>query len=287
MTTYRTVDIDGTKIFYREAGRPDAPALLLLHGWPASSHMFRDLLPLLEDRFRLIAPDYPGFGFSDAPSPDDFAYTFDHLAAIVERFIDELRITKVSLYVQDYGGPVGFRVAAKRPELIRAIIVQNAIAHLDGVSPALAPLMAYWENRGPEQEAAVRTMLTAQTTQFQYLHGASDAERISPDAYTLDQALLDRPGNDRIQLELLYDYRNNPARFSEWQEYLRRVQPPMLVVWGRNDPFFTESGAHAFTRDNPRATVSLIDGGHFVLEEAADRVAREIRAFADRVTSGH
>jgi pimeloyl-ACP methyl ester carboxylesterase len=286
MITYRTVDVDGTNIFYREAGRADAPVLLLLHGWPASSHMFRGLMPLLADRLRLIAPDYPGFGFSDAPSPDRFAYTFDHLAEIVERFIDRLGITKLSLYVQDYGGPIGFRIAAKRPELIRAIIVQNAIAHLDGVSPALAPLMAYWENRGPQQEAAVRAMLTAQTTTFQYLHGAANPERISPDGYTLDQALLDRPGNDAIQLELLYDYRNNPARFAEWQAYLQGAQPPMLVVWGRNDPFFTEAGAQAFARDNPRATVSLIDGGHFVLEEAADQIAREIRAFADRVTSG-
>jgi pimeloyl-ACP methyl ester carboxylesterase len=282
-TLYRTVAIDGINIFYREAGPPDGPVVLLLHGWPASSHMFRDLMPKLADRFRLIAPDYPGFGFSDAPPPEEFAYTFDHLSEIVEKFVDALGITKVSLYVQDYGGPVGFRLATKRPELIRAIVVQNAVAHLDGVSEALAPLMAYWNDRGPENEAAVRSFLKPETTRFQYEHGAAHPERVSPDAWTLDQALLDRPGNDRIQLELFYDYRTNPERFAQWQEYLRTKQPPMLVIWGRNDPFFTPAGAQAFLRDNPRASVVLLDAGHFALEEASDTIAAEMRKFADRV----
>jgi len=283
IVTYHTIAIDGTTIFYREAGPPDGPVVLLLHGWPASSHMFRDLMPQLADRFRLIAPDYPGFGFSDAPAPQQFAYTFDHLAEIVGKFVDALGITKASLYVQDYGGPVGFRLATARPELIRAIVVQNAVAHLDGVSEALAPLMAYWQDRGPANEAAVRGWLTRETTVFQYTHGAGRPERISPDAYTLDQALLDRPGNDAIQLELFYDYRTNPERFAQWQQYLRPHKPPMLVVWGKNDPFFTPAGAHAFERDNPNATVKLLDGGHFVLEEAADTIAAEMRALADRV----
>jgi pimeloyl-ACP methyl ester carboxylesterase len=283
---HRTIAIDGVNIFYREAGPPDGPTVLLLHGWPASSHMFRDLMPQLADRFRLIAPDYPGFGFSDAPGPHEFAYTFDHLADIVEKFVDALGITKASLYVQDYGGPIGFRLASKRPDLIRAIVVQNAVAHLEGVSEALAPLMAYWQDRGPVNEAAVRGFLARETTIFQYTHGASRPERISPEAYTLDQALLDRPGNDAIQLALFYDYRTNPEHFAQWQQYLRTHKPPMLVVWGKDDPFFTPAGAHAFARDNPNATVKLLDGGHFVLEEAADTIADEIRALADRVKAG-
>ena len=282
MTTYHTIEIDGVSIFYREAGAPDAPVLLLLHGWPASSHMFRDLMPKLEGQFRLIAPDYPGFGFSAAPPPEEFAYTFDHFADLVERFVDALGVQRLTLYVQDYGGPAGFRLAAKRPELIEGIVVQNAVAHLDGVSDALAPLMAYWQDRSPEREEAVRSFLAPQTTVFQYTHGAKHPERISPDAYTLDQALLDRPGNDRIQFELFYDYRTNPERFGEWQAYLREKRPPMLVVWGTNDPFFTPAGATAFGRDNPNATIKLIEGGHFVLEEASDEIAGEIRAFASR-----
>ena len=200
MTSYRSSVVDGTKIFYREAGDPSSPTILLLHGWPSSSHMFRDLIPQLADRFHLIAPDYPGFGYSDAPTPATFEYSFDHLAEIIEKFVNQLGLTKLSLYVQDYGGPIGFRLAVKRPELIRAIVVQNAVAHLDGVSDALAPLMAYWQDRSPQNEAAVRNFLLPQTTVFQYTHGAKYPERISPDAYTLDQHLLDRPGNDAIQL---------------------------------------------------------------------------------------
>jgi pimeloyl-ACP methyl ester carboxylesterase len=285
-TSYRNLTIDGVNLFYREAGPADGPVVLLLHGWPASSHMFRDLMPKLEDRFRLIAPDYPGFGFSEAPSPESFAYTFDHLAEIVEKFVDALGITKASLYVQDYGGPIGFRLATKRPDLIRAIVVQNAVAHLDGVSEALAPMMAYWDDRSPANEAALRTFLSPEITRFQYLHGAGNPERVSPDAWTLDQARLDRPGNDRIQLELFYDYRTNPAHFEEWQTYLRTQRPPMLVVWGKNDPFFTPAGAHAFVRDNPNATLKLLDAGHFALEEAGDEIAAEMRLLADRVKSG-
>ena len=280
---YRNVTVDGVTVFYREAGPPDAPTVLLLHGWPSSSHMFRDLMPKLADRFHLVAPDYPGFGYSDAPSPDTFAYTFDRLAEIVEGFVDVLGFEKVSLYLQDYGGPIGFRLATRRPELIRAIVVQNAVAHLEGVSPALAPLQRYWDRRDAETEAAVRQFLAPETTRWQYLEGASDPSRVSPDAWTHDQVRLDRPGNDAIQLALFYDYRSNPQRFPEWQAYLRERQPHMLVVWGKNDPFFTVAGAEAFRRDNPNATLILLDGGHFVLEEHSAAVAAAMRELADRV----
>jgi pimeloyl-ACP methyl ester carboxylesterase len=283
---YRTIAVDGVNIFYREAGPPDGPVVLLLHGWPSSSHMFRDLLPKLADRFHLIAPDYPGFGYSDAPLTSQFTYTFDNFAALVERFVAALGITKLSLYVQDYGGPIGFRLAAKRPDLIRAIVVQNAIAHTDGISENLAPLARYWEDQGVQNEAAVRGFLTFDTTKFQYMHGAAHPERISPDAYTLDQARLDRPGNDAIQLALFLDYRSNPPQFPVWQNYLRTHRPPMLVVWGKNDPFFTPAGADAIARDNPNATVVLVDGGHFALEEYATEIAAEMRALADRVAAG-
>lgn len=280
---YRRVTVDGVSIFYREAGPSDGPTVLLLHGFPSSSHMFRDLMPRLADRFHLVAPDYPGFGYSDAPAPTNFTYTFDRLAEIVEGFVDALGIEKVSLYLHDYGGPIGFRLAAKRPELIRAIVVQNAIAHLDGVSPALAPLQNYWADPSSASEAAVRQMLAPETTRFQYLEGAADASRVSPDAYTLDQALLDRPGNDAIQLALLYDYRTNPPQFATWQAYLRDRRPPMLVLWGKNDPFFTVAGAEAYRRDNTGATVVLLDGGHFAIEEHSGTIAEAMRALADRV----
>jgi len=256
---YKRIEIDGTVIAYREAGPKDGPTVLLLHGWPSSSHMFRDLIPKLSDRFHLIAPDYPGFGHSDAPSPKHFNYTFDNLSVVIEKLIAKLGIEKVSMYVHDYGGPIGFRIASRNPNLIRAIVVQNAVAHTDGISETLQPLVRYWEDRNPQTEAAVRKFLEKDTTIFQYTHGASHPERISPDAYTFDQALLDRPGNDLIQLELFYDYRNNPPKFEEWQSYLREHKPPMLVIWGENDPFFTQAGAHAFARDNANATVKLLN----------------------------
>jgi pimeloyl-ACP methyl ester carboxylesterase len=286
MIHHRTRAVDGVNLFYREAGPADGPVILLLHGWPSSSHMFRNLMPLLAHRFRLIAPDYPGFGFSDAPSPDTFGYTFDRVAGLIEGLIDGLGITKVSLYVQDYGGPVGFRIAAKRPELIRAIVVQNAVAHLEGVAPSLAPLMAYWENQDAAHEAAVRGFLTPETTKWQYLEGAAQPELVAPESYTLDAQLLARPGNDRIQLAYFLDYRTNPGRFAEWQAYLRTQRPPMLVVWGKNDPFFTVAGAEAFVRDNPNATLRFLDGGHFAIEEHVETIAAEMIALADRVKAG-
>lgn len=283
---HKNIEIDGINLFYREAGPDDGPTVLLLHGWPSSSHMFRDLIPKLADRFHVIAPDYPGFGYSDAPEPGEYEYTFDNIASLIERFIDRLGITKLSMYVQDYGGPIGFRIASKRPELIRGIVVQNTVAHLEGISDALKPLVAYWEDKNPQNEAAVRQFLKRETTVFQYTHGAGNPDSVSPDAYTFDQALLDRPGNDLIQLELLYDYKNNPPKYDEWQSYFRKHKPPMLVIWGENDPFFTPAGAHAFAKDNPNATVKLLNAGHFALEEASAEIATEMRALADRVKSG-
>ena len=278
---FRRTMVDGASVFYREAGDTGSPTILLLHGFPSSSHMFRDLIPLLAGTHHVIAPDYPGFGFSDAPSPAEFAYTFDHLAGIIERFVDQLGVRKLTLYVHDYGGPIGFRLATKRPELVEGLVVQNAIAHLDGVGPALAPLMAYWENP-VANEAGARTMLAAATTRAQYEVGSRDVARLAPEAWTLDQALLDRPGNDQIQLALLYDYRTNVPRLEEWQAYLRTHRPPMLVLWGTGDPFFTEAGAAAYLRDVPEARLVRLDGGHFALEDHADVIAREILALRSR-----
>ncbi len=283
---YKTIAIDGIDIFYREAGPADAPTVLLLHGWPSSSHMFRDLIPKLADRFHLVAPDYPGFGFSAQPTVQGFRYSFDSIAALIDKFIDALGIRKLSMYVQDYGGPIGMRIATKRPELIRAIVVQNSNFYVEGIAESLAPLSNYWHDRSPEAEAAVRAFLTIDTTKFQYSHGVQYPERMSPDAYTLDQINLDRPGNDEIQLALFRDYESNLALYPEWQNYLREQRPPMLVIFGRNDPFFTPAGAEAIGRDNPNATIVPLEGGHFALEEHSAQIAAEMRSLADRVHAG-
>ena len=277
--TYKTVEVDGLRLFYREAGPPDAPALLLLHGFPASSHMFRDLMPALADRYRLIAPDYPGYGHSEAPAASRFDYTFERLADVIQGLTENLGIARYSLYMQDFGGPVGFRLATRHPERVQALILQNAVAHEEGLSDGFAPARAYWAKPSPETEKPMRALLSLETTRFQYLHGASRPERINPDSWLLHQALLDRPGNAEIQLSLLYDYRNNPPQYPKWQAYLRDRQPPTLVVWGKNDPFFTEAGAHAYRRHVPGAEVHIFDGGHFLLEEEADAVAALIRKF--------
>lgn len=280
---YRNQEIDGLNIFYREAGQPGNPALLLLHGWPSSSHMFRDLIPKLADRFHVIAPDYPGFGYSAAPLPDAFKYSFDNFSLIIEKLLGQLSIEKVSLYMQDYGGPVGFRLAVRRPQLINAMIVQNAVAHEEGLADSLKPLRDYWKDRSAKNEEVVRGFLSKDTTVFQYTHGAGHPERISPDSYHFDQSRLDRPGNDRIQLELFYDYKSNPEQYDQWQSYLQTHRPPMLIAWGKNDPFFTVAGAEALQRDNPNATLKLLNAGHFALEEASDEIAACIHALADRV----
>jgi len=280
MNTFHHASIDGHKIFYREAGANNAPTIVLLHGFPSSSHMFRDLIPKLADRFHVIAPDYLGFGHSDQPGAKEFHYTFDNLTAQIEKLLfTHLGLKKFNLYVQDYGAPIGFRIASRHPEAIEGIVVQNGNAYLEGVSPALEPMTVFWKHRNPETEAPLRGFLAAQTTQFQYEHGASDPSKISPDSYTFDQLFLDRSGNDAIQLDLFFDYQNNVALYPEWQAYFREHQPPTLIVWGQNDPFFTVEGAKAFLRDNPEAELHLLDAGHFALEEHSGAIANYIKEF--------
>jgi pimeloyl-ACP methyl ester carboxylesterase len=283
---YRTAVVDGHSIFYREAGDPAAPTILLLHGFPSSSHMFRDLIPLLAGRFHLVAPDFPGFGYSDAPSPEEFAYTFDHLADVTEGFVDALGLEHYSLYMQDYGGPVGFRLATRRPERVEALIVQNTNAYEAGLTDLSEPLRS--SGMGPRtagSDEVLRTFLTPETTRFQYLEGASDPGRISPDAWSFDQFLLDRPGNDEIQLALFYDYLSNLELYPQWHAYFQEHQPPTLIVWGRHDPIFDIEGAEGYRQDLPDAELHLLDAGHFALEdhaaEIADLIARFLTAHAD------
>jgi pimeloyl-ACP methyl ester carboxylesterase len=279
---YKTQEVDGLRIFYREAGPADAPIILLLHGFPTSSHMYRDLIPRLAIRYHVIAPDYPGYGFSDAPSPATFAYTFDHLADVMDRFVQAVGAHRYILYAQDFGGPVGFRLAAKHPDRVAGLVIQNAVAHEEGLSASMDAARPYWAKRTPETEAPMRALLTLDTTRFQYLHGARDPSRISPDAWTQAQALLDRPGNDEIQLSILHDYGSNLTRYPEWQAYFRAHQPPTLVAWGKNDPFFTVEGAQAFARDMPGTETHILDTGHFALEEEAPKIAELMLEFLDR-----
>ena len=272
--------IDGHQIFYREAGPADAPTIVLLHGFPSSSHMFRDLIPKLSGKFHVVAPDYLGFGYSDQPPARQFAYTFDNLTAIVEKLLfDVLKLKRFSIFVQDYGAPVGFRIAEGHPGAIEAIIVQNGNAYVEGISEAFEPLKPFWANRNPETEKPVRSLLTIDTTRFQYTHGAKDASRVSPDSWTFDQHFLDRPGNDAIQMDLFYNYTSNVALYDKWHAYFRTHQPRMLIVWGQNDPFFTVAGVKAFQRDLPKAELHLLDGGHFALEEYSQEVAEHITRF--------
>jgi pimeloyl-ACP methyl ester carboxylesterase len=280
MTYYHYASIDGQKIFYREAGPKDGKTIVLLHGFPSSSHMFRDLIPRLADRFHIIAPDYLGFGYSTQPSAAAFQYTFESLTSIVENLLfNELGLSKFNIYMQDYGAPVGFRIASRHPEAIDAIIVQNGNAYEEGISAAFEPLKPFWANRNEDTEKPIRSLLTAETTRFQYTHGAHDPGRVSPDSYTFDQHFLDRPGNDAIQLDLLYDYSSNVAVYHEWQTYFRERQPRTLIVWGQHDPFFTAEGAKAFQRDLPKAELHLLDGGHFALEEHSQTIADYITGF--------
>jgi pimeloyl-ACP methyl ester carboxylesterase len=279
-TTYRTMDVDGLSLFYREAGDPASPTILLLHGFPSSSHMFRDLLPLLAAGFHLVAPDYPGFGHSAAPSADAFTYTFDHLADVIERFVDALALDRYSLYVHDYGAPVGFRLATRRPQQVTALIVQNGLAYVEGVTDLSRPIATFGEEpRNAETEQPLRDLLKPEGTIFQYTTGVADPARLSPDAWTMDQLFLDRPGNDQIQLALFHDYRSNVKLYPDWQAYFREHQPPTLVVWGKNDPFFGVPAVKAMQRDLPEAEVHLLDTGHFALEDHADEIACHIRRF--------
>ena len=280
---YRTATVDGLQIFYREAGPANAPTVVLLHGFPSSSHMYRNLIPQLATRYHVVAPDYPGFGYSDAPRAEQFEYTFDHLAAIVDHFLQQKGVGKYCIYVQDYGAPVGFRLATAHPDRIQAIITQNGNAYDEGLSPFWAEnLKPFWENRNAATEAKVAKLLSVETTKYQYLQGARTPEDISPDAYTFDQAQLDRPGNSAIQLALFYDYRNNLPLYPKWHQYLREKQPPVLAVWGKNDPIFIAPGAEAFVRDDAKAEVHLLNTGHFALEEDGDTIATLILDFLER-----
>lgn len=277
--TYNTVKIDGFDIFYREAGDRSKPTILLLHGFPTSSHMFRDLIPLLADKFHLVAPDYPGFGQSSAPDITQFSYTFDNIANVADKFTLAVGLKRYAIYIQDYGSPVGFRLAVRNPEKISAIIVQNGNAYVEGLSEDAEPLRTYGLTRDPKIEETVRGILKPEITKFQYVHGAKNLNRVSPDAWTHDQALLDRPGNTEIQLELFADYVSNIKAYPRWHEYLRKHQPPMLVVWGKNDPYFTVKNIDGFRRDLKEPEIHLLDGGHFALEEYTDEIARHITQF--------
>ena len=276
---YRTADVDGFSVFYREAGAADAPTLLLLHGYPSASHQFRELIPLLADRFHIVAPDLPGFGKSDMPPRDAFSYTFEHLADVIDRFTEVLGLESFALYVFDYGAPVGFRIATRHPDRITAIITQNGNAYADGLSDAWKPIEAYWKDSSQANREAIRVMVEPQTTIWQYTQGAPDETRVSPDGYALDNYYLARPGNDEIQLDLFLDYASNVALYPAWQQYFRTSRPPLLAVWGKNDPFFLPPGAEAFKRDIPDADVRFLDAGHFALETNVEDVATAIRQF--------
>jgi pimeloyl-ACP methyl ester carboxylesterase len=276
---YRTADVDGLKIFYREAGPTDAPALLLLHGFPSASHMFRDLIPLLADRYHVVAPDLPGFGQSDMPARARFTYTFDGIAQIIDRFTEIVGLERFALYVFDYGAPTGFRIAARHPDRITAIISQNGNAYEEGLSDGWSPIRAYWEKPTDANRKALRAFLTPETTHWQYTHGVPDATMVSPDGQSLDNFYLARPGADEVQLDLFGDYKSNVALYPTFQKYFRTHKPPFLAAWGKNDPFFLPAGAEAFRRDMPDTVVRFFDTGHFALETHAREIAAAIRDF--------
>ncbi len=274
--TYRTVDIDGCRIFYREAGPADAPKLLLLHGFPSASHMFRDLIPLLADRFHLVAPDLPGFGNSSLP---ERGHSFERIATAIDRFTEIIGFEHYAVYVFDYGAPTGFRLAVKHPERITAIISQNGNAYEEGLSDGWNPIRAYWQDPSPANRAKLRAFLKPEATLWQYTHGVADPAMISPDGYSLDDFYLARPGADEIQLDLFGDYKSNVALYPTFQNYFRTHQPPFLAAWGSNDPFFLPAGAEAFKRDIPNAVIRFFDTGHFALETHAAEIAATIRDF--------
>jgi pimeloyl-ACP methyl ester carboxylesterase len=281
-TRYRTADIDGLKVFYREAGPADAPTVLLLHGFPTSSHMFRDLIPALADRYHVVAPDYPGFGHSDFPDRAQFPYGFAAYAEVIDKFTQVIGLERYTIYIQDYGAPVGLRLAVRAPERIAGIIIQNGNAYEEGLKEFWKPIKAYWASGQPAQREALRAGTTLEATRSQYLDGAADRSRVDPSAWVQDQALLDRPGNVEIQLDLFYDYRTNLELYPQFQKFFRERQPPTLIVWGRNDVIFPAEGARAYLKDLPRAELHLLDTGHFALEEQGDEIARLMRDFLAR-----
>ncbi len=279
---HKNVTIDGLDIFYREAGPKGAPTVLLLHGFPTSSHMFRNLIPALSDRYHVVAPDYPGYGNSSMPALDAFDYTFDRMAEIIEALTVELELDSYSIYLMDYGAPIGYRLAAKYPERVDTLIVQNGNAYDEGLREFWDPIKAYWKNKTPENADQLRGLLTLDATKWQYTHGIRNQEVISPDNWNMDQSLLDRPGNQEIQLAMFYDYGSNPPLYPEWQAYFREHQPPTLVVWGKNDPIFPAEGAHPYKRDLKNLEFHLLDTGHFALEEDGAVIAQLIRDFLER-----
>ena len=282
-TTNKRVDVDGIEVFYREAGPVDAPVLLLLHGFPSSSHMFRDLIPKLADKYRVVAPDLPGFGQSAMPARESFSYTFDHLAEVMGRFTEVLGLARFAVYVFDYGSPVGLRLATRFPERITAIVSQNGNAYVEGLSEGWSPMQKYWREPSHENRDGLRQFLAPETTKWQYTHGVADASAVSPDGYSLDNFYLAREGAHEIQLDLMLDYASNIERYPKFHEYFRKHQPPLLAVWGRNDPFFLPAGAEAFKSDIKNADVRFFDTGHFALETHADEIAAAIREFLAKV----
>lgn len=279
---YRNISVDGIKVFYREAGDPSLPKILLLHGFPSSSHMYRDLINDLSSDFHLIAPDYPAFGNSDTPDAKSYAYTFDNLSCTMERFIDAVGLKKFSVYIQDYGAPIGYRILLRRPELLQALIIQNANAYEEGLGPAIDDGKRFWANRTKETEDAMRTILSPEGTRMQYVDGVEELSQLNPDAWIYDQLFLERPGNKEIQLDLLYDYQNNLKQYPAWQKFLREVQPPTLITWGKNDALFTEKGAIAYKGDLPNAELHLFNTGHFALEESHEEIAALIKCFLQK-----
>ena len=285
MITYKNIQVDGLNLFYREAGNPKSPVVLLLHGFPTSSHMFRNLIPQLAGDYHVVAPDLPGFGFTDAPPRDKFKYTFDNLAKIIDAFTEKIGLKRFAIYIFDYGAPVGLRLALHHPDRVTAIVSQNGNAYEEGLSAGWNPIQKYWQDPSPANRAALRDFLKPEATKWQYTHGVADASLVAPEAYELDSALLARPGNDEIQLDLFLDYAGNVALYPKFQEYFRKKRPPLLAVWGQNDPFFLPPGAKAFSRDNPNAEIHFYDTGHFALETHASEIGTEIRSFLKRNVS--
>lgn len=283
-TLHKTAQVDGLDVFYREAGPTDAPAILLLHGFPTSSQMFRGLIPALADSYRVVAPDYPGYGHSSMPSHEEFAYTFDNLADVIDKFTEAVGLTKYALYVQDYGAPVGYRLASRHPERVTAIVVQNGNAYDEGLDNDFwKPIKEYWaEPSGREKREALRGLVTYDATRWQYTVGVPNPERVSPDGPAHDQFLLDRRGNDEIQLDMFLSYGSNPPLYPGWQEYFRTHQPPMLIAWGKNDPIFPAAGAEPYKRDLKTLEYHLLDAGHFALESNGDEIAVLMRDFLGR-----
>ena len=282
-TSYHFVETDGIKIFYRESGEPSAPVLLLLHGFPTSSHMFRELIPRLATRYRIIAPDFPGFGFTEVPPERHYLYTFDNIAKTINSFVETLKLNRYAIYVFDYGAPVGFRLALAHPERITAIISQNGNVYEEGLGDSWDPIRRYWKDPSAQNREALREFLGLKATRWQYVHGVDDPMKVAPESYTLDAALLQRPGNADIQLDLLLNYAENLKLYPTFQAYLRKHQPPLLAIWGKNDPFFIPPGAEAYRRDLPNAEVEFLDTGHFALETHVDEIAAAIDKLLRRV----